>query len=366
MGHLYRETKKRADGTVWESPTYTAAYYKNGELVRQNTRTGDEKKAQRMMTRWEGDPNALSPKVQKVLIDELAKDYVNDYTKNHRKTVDQAKKYKERILYSFGGRRASSITKTEIDEYQIAMQEAGYANGTINRDISALHRMYQLGVEAGKVQMIPVMHKLKENNRRTGFFGDVEHLAVMEKAPFWLQVLSAIAKTYGFRKEEVTRLQWPQIDFANREIRLWAGDTKNDEPRVIVMTEQIYQMLLKLRKETVALEKEKGIQILNVFHRNGRPVKDFRGLWKKLCADAKVTRLFHDYRRTAVRNMELAGVPRSTAMTITGHKTETIYKRYAIQDRRSMKDATARIEALQNGSEGPVPDNEPKSGQEAA
>jgi len=74
-------------------------------------------------------------------------------------------------------------------------------------------------------------------------------------------------------------------------------------------------------------------------------VKDFRGLWENACKAAKVERLFHDYRRTAVRNMERARVPRSAAMNITGHKTESIYRRYAIVDQETMDDATARIEA---------------------
>jgi len=55
--------------------------------------------------------------------------------------------------------------------------------------------------------------------------------------------------------------------------------------------------------------------------------------------------LVHDFRRTAVRNLERAGVPRSVAMKLTGHKTETIYRGYAIV---SPADRNAGVEKLAN------------------
>lgn len=68
-----------------------------------------------------------------------------------------------------------------------------------------------------------------------------------------------------------------------------------------------------------------------VFHRNGERVRDFRGVWKRCCREAGMGHtLFHDLRRSAVRNLERAGVPRSIAMLLTGHRTESIYRRYAI------------------------------------
>jgi len=50
-----------------------------------------------------------------------------------------------------------------------------------------------------------------------------------------------------------------------------------------------------------------------------------------------------DFRRTAGRNLERAGVPRSTAMKMVGHKTESIYRRYTIVDDAMLKEGAAKL-----------------------
>jgi integrase len=57
-------------------------------------------------------------------------------------------------------------------------------------------------------------------------------------------------------------------------------------------------------------------------------------------------RLFHDLRRSAIRAMEAAGVPRSVAMRISGHKTEAMYRRYAITCPADLRQALERVEAF--------------------
>lgn len=61
-----------------------------------------------------------------------------------------------------------------------------------------------------------------------------------------------------------------------------------------------------------------------------------------------VNRIPHDFRRTAVRNLERAGVSRSDAMNMVGHKTEAIYRRYAISDEKSLKEAGAQVGRARN------------------
>lgn len=84
--------------------------------------------------------------------------------------------------------------------------------------------------------------------------------------------------------------------------------------------------------------------VTHVFHRDGEPILCIRGAWDAACERAGLPgRWFHDLRRTAVRQMERAGVPRTTAMKITGHKTEAVYRRYAITDKESTAEGMKKI-----------------------
>ncbi len=56
-------------------------------------------------------------------------------------------------------------------------------------------------------------------------------------------------------------------------------------------------------------------------------------------------RVPHDFRRTAVRNLERAGVPRKVAMAMVGHKTESVYRRYDIVTDSDLHAAAAKINA---------------------
>ena len=93
-----------------------------------------------------------------------------------------------------------------------------------------------------------------------------------------------------------------------------------------------------------------GQIVARVFHRRGSPIRDIRGAWKTATEAAGLAgRIPHDFRRTAVRNLERAGVSRSVAMKLTGHKTESVYRRYAIVSEADLSAGVAKLAALHDG-----------------
>ena len=99
-----------------------------------------------------------------------------------------------------------------------------------------------------------------------------------------------------------------------------------------------------------------------VFHRDGERIRDFRRAWLSACQAASVPgRILHDFRRTAVRNFERAGVSRSAAMAMVGHKTESIYRRYAIVDAGVLRDAAVKIDGVAGTIPGTMAGNQGKT-----
>jgi integrase len=83
-----------------------------------------------------------------------------------------------------------------------------------------------------------------------------------------------------------------------------------------------------------------------VFHRDGRPIKDFRYAWNKALDKAGVSdHVFHDFRRTATRNMTKAQVPGKRIMQVTGHKTLAMLDRYNITLEQDTEETLAQTQA---------------------
>jgi integrase len=154
-----------------------------------------------------------------------------------------------------------------------------------------------------------------------------------------------IAYTFGRRvNSEVLSLERRHLDVETGTLRLDPGVTKNDDGRVVYLTPELKALLsVQLERVDACRSGSAGSSPTSSrIHgrRVGQPRKDIRTVWTAACRKAGCPgMLVHDFRRTAVRNMEKGGVPRSVATKLTGHRTESIDRRCAIVSDADLRDA---------------------------
>ncbi len=347
MGSIYKPTLKSGG----ESGVWWISYYSGSKRIRESSGTENKKQAETLLKEREGrvaTGQAILPRGDKVAYEEIRDDLLTYYAVNGTRNVVEAKVRLAHLDPYFAGRRVVSITSDEIERYKKSRQaEAGPA--TINREVATLSRMLRLAYRHGKLVRVPVISRMAEPSARAGFVTHREFNDIVRYLSDSLRVGGLIAFTLGWRKREVFDLQRRQLDLEAGTLSLDPGSTKNGEGRVAHLTPGLRDALADQVARVVALERRLGRVIPEILPHLTGPhaglrVGDIRKAWGRACRQAgRPGILFHDLRRSAVRNMEQAGISRSVAMKITGHKTESVYRRYAIVSAADLKQAAAKL-----------------------
>ncbi len=230
----------------------------------------------------------------------------------------------------FGTWRANEVTAEAADQFIRKQQDEGFAAATINRSTQLLKQAYALAIARKRLVNAPGIRYLSEKgNTRQGFFTDAQFRAVESNLPSYLKDFARFGYLTGWRRGEIASLQWADVD--GDAINLRAENSKNGCARSVALDGELVELI---ERRQLARQGE------YVFHHGGNPIVDIRKAWATACrlAGAK-GRLFHDLRRTAVRNMVRAGVSESVAMSISGHKPRSMFDRYNITNQNDQRKA---------------------------
>jgi integrase len=332
----------------------------NGRRVRESTGEASWPKAEKRLKdrlieigkRPHADPAAEA----KVLVSELLDAVAQDYALNGRRSAATLAFRLVPLRTAFGDRRAQDVTTPAVESYKAGRLAEKVKPATVNRELAALRRAYRLGMKHGRISHGPGIELLAEHNAREGFLEPAMFAAVVEALPAYLQDAARFAYLSGWRKGEVATLVWADVDRSAGLITLKREHSKSGEPRRLPIVGELGE-LIERRWQARSLAGPGGAVTLCplVFHRGGAPIGDFRKAWAKACASAKVPgTLFHDLRRSAIVNLDRAGVSQSVAMQISGHKTASVYRRYRIVAEHDLRAALERTLAANASATNPA------------
>ena len=353
--------RPRGSGSIYQngSAVWWVKFYVRGIARRESSHSPDRKAAERLLKRRLAEVETKTYIARtNVKIDELISDLFAEYRQQGRKSIATAEWRWKKHLEPFFRKLPADDLSTDLVQRYCAKREAEGASGaSINREMAFLKRAFHLAMRRTppKVRSCPEMPAYKESAPRQGFLEDAQYtpLAMQcSKVGLWLRALLTTAYSFAFRKGELLSMRVKQIDLSTGTIRLEAGTTKNGEGRVIVMTREVATLLTaciigKQPDDFVFTRPDKKRKDGTLA--KGGPVKGFRKVWDKVCASAGVPDLlFHDLRRSGVRNLRRLGVQESVAMRISGHRTRAVFERYNIVDGADLADAASRLDTKQN------------------
>lgn len=380
----------RGQGRVFQRGAYLwVAYYSHGKEEREaarHVRTGDKleaseknrHEAERFLKRRLGEIAAeqhggrafVGPQQERVTVNELLDGLERDYKLRDKWNVKTASVLKP-LRNRFGTWRAVDLTSDAIGKHIEELRGEGYSNASVNRRTQLIGQAFKTAIRNKQLSQQPFIPRLSEvGNERQGFFETADFEAVCGKLPEYLRDFSRFGFVTGWRKGSIESLRWS--DVGEDVIYLRAENSKTRKAETMPLEGELQEIIDRRRTAAVIREKDKEPRFAEyVFHCKGEPVGDFRKAWASACVAAGLGKMvcpkcsgesaqricercevetrysgkiFHDFRRTASRNMIAAGVPQAVAMKITGHRTDSMFRRYAIVDEQQKREALAKTQ----------------------
>jgi integrase len=245
---------------------------------------------------------------------------VRDYTLRGRSAryIRRAKRIVQLFAQVYQGILIRDITAEMLAQFA-ELRLKFVAHGSVKVELAILHHALRLYHEQGYIDHLPSFPCIKPSEPRIGFLEDHEIGAICTNLPPELRGIIWFLSFTGWRVGEARQLTWKAVDFANGIVRLEPGTTKNKDGREFPFkyVPPLEKLLQDQREIVTQHEKINGIPIPWVFFRWSPPraVHDFYSRWDNACATmGRPGAHVHDLRRSAVRRLELAGVPRRVGL----------------------------------------------------
>jgi integrase len=286
----------------------------------------------------------LLAKKPAITFDEAATEFMV-YSQSRKKSYYQDKIVMNNLMAFFHNQPLENLNLNNLERYFALRREQRQKKGftlsgaTLNREASFLKAIINRAINNRQLDYNPLrgLKPFKEFARSRTLV-DNEYHRLMPNCPSHIQPIIELAYLTAMRRGEILNLQWNQVDFKNKIIVLDASSTKTQERREIPLDDGLLDLFRRIPNP----EGHK-----RVFTYRGRPVKELKTAFKRACDKAGIRDFrFHDLRHCGITNLRKAGVPDNVIMSISGHKTAVMFRRYDAIDRVDRQDAMQKVRCL--------------------
>lgn len=274
------------------------------------------------------------------------------YSRGRKRSHKQDAEKVEKLVAFFGDRPLDSLTPEIMEGFLNDLKQKGkrvscrkgvapewkpYKPATLNRYIACAKTIVNRAVANRKIDRNPLvgLKLFKESNARDRVLTREEYHQLLDECAPHLVVMVRMAYISAMRQAEILKLRWDQVDLKGGVIRLKPEDTKTAEPREIPLDGDLVGALVSLPR---------ALHSPFVFTYEGRSLGSIKTAFRAACGRAGISDFrFHDLRHCAVTNLRKAGVPTGTIMSISGHKTDAMVRRYDKVDHGDRKEAMERV-----------------------
>jgi hypothetical protein len=291
------------------------------------------------------DGVCITAKSTRLTFDDAAKDVINDYEINGKRSKDDLeRRINLHLTPMFGGRTLNSITSADARAFAARRLSAGVEWRDQSR-VGDAEESLPVGGAIGAVSRSRPAHRVIGRRQHQGRISrrpdDRQHRGTATRGrpsggAVWLRL--RVAHEQRDPAADLGASGPKGLDGAAQ-----CGHHEKPEGPDDRRQSELRRILETLWTEHEALQKG-GTICPYVFQRHGKRIKTFRIAWEKACERAGYPgRLVHDLRRSAVRNLVRAGVPDTVAMRITGHVTRSVFDRYNISSEADVREGLAAV-----------------------
>lgn len=358
FGRIYKRHYTKPDGTRGEVDKWTVRY----KCIDYPTGSPDFRVAQRKLLAIAGDiargrtPGKIKPPkpapvpvaepvvLMGAVLDGLE---VNARMMGNRTAIQNIGRVDLHLRPFFDRIPVAQLTTSTFERFVGDRLAQDAKPATINKELSLVKRALTLAVkrEPPLVLRFPHIQLMKVQNVRKGFFTHAQYLAMQQALPAHLVPVLVAGYHVGVRRGELLQIELRDVEMnasPQPQFRLQADMTKSGEGRVI----PIFGEMIEVFRRQVEMTRSEYPDCRWLFHHEGKQIQTFQSVWIRAAKQAGCEgMLFHDLRRTAIRNLVRAGVSRKVAMAISGHKTEAVFERYDITDEADLSDAAKKLES---------------------